>query len=763
MHVRPRLAVVLSMFLLAVGCAKRNAPPAGPTSVADVAIPAPPKGAASLDEVLTSGVDLWGEAALKQPGGPSYDYFAKLLPPLRYVEAPFRVYPIALGAPAAAVKARLLGDGSMLNALGRQPNWRGETGIPVTFRVGARREIFGHDPRQLDGPKYADGYLPIVQTRYEHDGVTVAQEVFADVDAPNHGLALVRFTITDGAEGRVEAQLEGSNIYKAKDGVVHDDGGKVIACYDKNWTFNPARNTMRTELKSGAAATLAFFTRPGDAPFDVAAEYDARRAKCATTWNDLLAKGTTFEIPEPVINNGWRAAMIGNFILKTGDEARYSHGNQYAKLYIGEGGDFVRTMALFGHTEDAERMMTPLYVYTRKGLEYHQAGFKLQMLAHYWRLTRDDSFLRDNEKLWRKELNVILDGREKTSGMLPKEKYAGDIDTMIYSLNSNSNCWRALREMSVVLDGIGLSEESRKLAETAKEYRAVITKELDKVIDRSIDPPFVPLSLSGEEKPYAFIPEVRMGGYWNIMMQYVLGSGVFRVNSDVANDFLRYMQRRGGTVMGLLSTHGETTNYWLARRKINDLYGMRYALALLERDEPDRALISFYGKLAQGFTRDTFIGGEGSDIVPLDAFGRQMYLPPNSAGNANFLQQLRYVCVQDYDTDDDAQPDTLRLLFATPRRWLADGKAIKVNRAPTMFGEVSIAVESQLKDGTVTADLKLPERTPAKTFLRLRLPDGYRVTGAEANGQKLDVENGETINLAPVSGNVKLRATVSKG
>ena len=35
---------------------------------------------------------------------------------------------------------------------------------------------------------------------------------------------------------------------------------------------------------------------------------------------------------------------------------------------------------------------------------------------------------------------------------------------------------------------------------------------------------------------------------------------------------------------------------------------------LWKRDEPDRALVSFYGKLAQGMTRDTFIDGEASGI-----------------------------------------------------------------------------------------------------------------------------------------------------
>ena len=46
--------------------------------------------------------------------------------------------------------------------------------------------------------------------------------------------------------------------------------------------------------------------------------------------------------------------------------------------------------------------------------------------------------------------------------------------------------------------------------------------------------------------------------------------------------------------------------------------------------------------------------------------------------------------VQDWDLDDDGVPETLRLLFATPRRWLEDGKELKVERAPTAFGPVSI-------------------------------------------------------------------------
>jgi hypothetical protein len=74
-----------------------------------------------------------------------------------------------------------------------------------------------------------------------------------------------------------------------------------------------------------------------------------------------------------------------------------------------------------------------------------------------------------------------------------------------------------------------------------------------------------------------------------------------------------------------------------------------------------------------------------------------------------------------------------------------------------------MVVQSRLKEGHVTAELKLPQRMPSRAHLRLRLPDGYRVSGAEANGQKLDIENGETINLAALQGDVTLRVRVTKG
>src|SRR5438093_13466176 len=127
--------------------------------------------------------------------------------------------------------------------------------------------------------------------------------------------------------------------------------------------------------------------------------------------------------------------------------------------------------------------------------------------------------------------------------------------------------------------------------------------------------------------------------------------------------------------------------------------------------------------LAQGLTRDTFLGGEGCSLTPLDGRGRQFYCPPNSAANGFFLTMLRELLVQDLDLDDDGEPETLRLLFGASRRWLDNGKTIRVERAPTSFGPISLLLKCDLQEDEARAVVDLPPRLPQRTLLRLRLPD----------------------------------------
>src|SRR5437870_11466913 len=96
-------------------------------------------------QMAVSPLDLWAEAAVRQPDGPSYEFFKDLLPPLRYVNTDFRHYPIVLGTPGGTSKVRYVSNGSAVNArANKKPMWK-EAGVPVHFFVGAKAEPFGGD------------------------------------------------------------------------------------------------------------------------------------------------------------------------------------------------------------------------------------------------------------------------------------------------------------------------------------------------------------------------------------------------------------------------------------------------------------------------------------------------------------------------------------------------------------------------------------------------------------------------------------------
>lgn len=699
------------------------------------------KSVPALDEALAAREDVWGLAAMKQRDGPSYEFFKKLLPPLRYVNAAFRYYPIVLGAPGSSQKVRLVSNGSAINALARLNTWH-DTGVPVSFFVGTDDRAFGADLRRLKGPDYEDGYLPIVRLAYADDKTTYEEEVFASAnpDLARYGVAFVKFNNRGHSRGQIAARIQSRKPLKILGRTLSTDGSDALVWFDDQWQWHESRQELSAELVKGRSVFLAIASRPGpnvpknpvDALKISGREYNRERERCIACWQKLLDSGMQLDAPEPVVNNAWRSLLIGNMMLAEGNEANYSWGNAYERLFEAECGDAVRAFLLWGWTEQGRQMLPPLLHYTGDKLEFHNAGFKLQTLAHYYWLTGDSQFVRTMRDAYERDIKLIITGREAESGLAPREHYCGDIPTPVYSLSANANSWRGLRDMGAVLDDIGERDEAAVIARTAADYRRRILEAADKSERRDVQPHFMPVALFGAENPTDPLTSTMLGSYWDLMAPYVLGSGVLGAEQERA--IVDYLQEKGGVCMGMIR-FDQHSGLFANENGVDDCYSLRYANTLLRLDEPERALASLYGKLAQGMTENTFISAEGTGLKPLDEFGRPMYLPPNSSANANFLWTLRHLLVQDWDTDDDGRPDTLRLLFATPRAWLRDGQSIKIAHAPTAFGDVSVTIKSRLKQGEVIAEIQPPQREiPKETLLRIRLPDGWRATAVNIVG-----------------------------
>ncbi len=342
----------------------------------------------SLDEAMASRTDLWGELAMRQPNGPSYDFFAPILPPLRYVNADFRCYPIVLSAPNARTKARLIANGSGVNLRGGARSWH-DNGTPVRFRVGPDQFLFGGLDERVTQPTLAEGWLPIVEIRYRHPSpiqqggdIPVAQttpkvppeiyrlEAFAATTPPlaGKGVVFVKFDLTQGTNGYLAVEVDAGSPLKFQDGRVLNDEGRVLALFDSSWEWQTNRALAR--LTPGQVATLAIPTEPLDASTPLVlspATYAQQREACARCWRDLLARGMSVQTPEPYVNDAWRHLICQNFELINGDSIHYSAGNQYDKLYSSEGSDAALALLDWGYAADFRRLMVPLFDFTRPG------------------------------------------------------------------------------------------------------------------------------------------------------------------------------------------------------------------------------------------------------------------------------------------------------------------------------------------------------------------------------------------------------------
>src|ERR1051325_8250170 len=582
----------------------------------------------SLDEAMASKTDLWGELALRQPNGPSYEFFAQLLPPLRYVNADFRYYPIVLSAPNAKVKPRLISNGSGVNLHGGSRAWH-DVGTPVTFRVGPDEFLFGGLRDRLTQPTLAEGWLPIVEIRYRHptpllQGGKVplaAQtpkipaeiyrlEAFAATEPAlaSNGVVFVKFDLTQGTNGTVTVQIDSQSSLSSDNLTAADTSDTAPARFDSAWKFERGRYSAK--LTAGDTATLAIITRPADLPLKCSPQaYAEHRETCAQTWRALLNQGMNLETPEPVVNNAWRHLLCQNFELITGDRMHYSAGNQYDALYESEGSDAAMALMVWGFENDMRRLMVPLLDFTRKGLEFHQAGFKLNNVSRYYWQTRDAAVVKELRPRWEKEARRLTDNRTAENGLFPKEQYCGDISTFVYSLNACSKAWRALRDLGAVLSEVGESADGAHYREVAADFRRVILKAANENVHRESSPPFVPVALYSDEPVHDPILHSRIGSYWNIIIGYTLASGVFPPGSPEESWIPHFQEQHGGLCMGLLRAGGGFA-FWTSANRVNPLYGTRYALDVLRRDEPERALVSFYGMLAQGFTQNTFESGD---------------------------------------------------------------------------------------------------------------------------------------------------------
>ncbi len=158
------------------------------------------------------------------------------------------------------------------------------------------------------------------------------------------------------------------------------------------------------------------------------------------------------------------------------------------------------------------------------------------------------------------------------------------------------------------------------------------------------------------------------------------------------------------------------------------------------RDEIPAALRSFWNTYALSIYPDVNCFAEWAK-----AFGRGAGPVYKTSDECRFVMWLRQFLVCEVG-------QSLWLGRGIPRAWLEDGQAIRIERAPTFFGPMSMVIESHVAHGQIRAGLVLPARNPpGEVWLRLRHPAGRSPTRVFINNEPVPQDRivGEDIRILP--------------
>jgi hypothetical protein len=331
-----------------------------------------------------------------------------------------------------------------------------------------------------------------------------------------------------------------------------------------------------------------------------------------------------------------------------------------------------------------------------------------------------------------------------------------------------------MRDMAHLLGRLGNEQEAAEFGATAETLRAHLTTAVQASQRRLPDGTlFIPGHLYQQPETTVFDPvcSTVLGSYWNLCIPYSLCTDFWRMDGEDMDAILGFMRQHGSFLLGMVRFNYYPTDIGAYTPKglagyythgMDNLYTPSVMRVLAARDETDQLLVMFYGLMAHGMTRGTFMSGEGDSIgvYPGHVY-RSMYGSLVNSTNAAYLQSLRTLLIHDV-YDADGEPSTLRLTPATPKAWLEDGKTISFQDAPTIFGTMSGKIVSHVNANRVIAEWTLPSRNaPGTIHWRLRLPGEKKIASVKVDGKAYDRFDSATgvVDLTGMKGAVSVEVT----
>lgn len=570
-------------------------------------------------------------------------------------------------------------------------------GAQVRLRFG--RELTPLGRRQTKTLK--DGWLPIVLLTAEDGAVRydftlwatplpTAKDWRAAYDWPTEGENFLNWIV-------VKAQNTGSAQAEAKFKVEGDRPG--IAEEDAfAWSLAPGQS---------AEGVVRIPFAPVDDPASLAEE-DPKLwlQRTEQYWQDLILTAARIEVPCKKATEALLAAHVCQLIANDHGELQGGEGF-YDQFYIRDGGYQIMELEEAG-LWDAAAKAVDYYLQSQRddgrfetqSNQFDANGQALWVLWQYYKITDDTEWLRKAYAQMRRAVDWMMKARREApadspfAGVLPVAPADGEYlwDAKHHIVGYDIWNLRGLLCTADAAAALGKDGEAEELLKEAELYRA----DIDAAWKRTGLAHFPP---SWETE----------GTHWG-NTETLWPTELFDRHDPRVTALIRHAREEhgGGFVEG--------TILWLGRPDaIHPYMGAYTVMASLIRGEHEQVVEDFYWYLLHSAATHAF--PEGIYYKRRFAWSNTI---PHVTGASNYALLLRHMLVHE-------RPGELHLLSAVPDWWLAEGQQIRVERAPTHFGEMSLTVRGRA-DG-VQVELEPPKRR-APDRIVVHLPESRPLVGA---------------------------------
>lgn len=512
-----------------------------------------------------------------------------------------------------------------------------------------------------------------------------------------------------------------------------DDAAGDLAVYRRLREVGPAGEALRHERSCGGRA-------------EVGGEFYAALLRAWERDRRFFARGAQVRVPERVVQEAVSASMRLGDLTFRGVLPRYGVG-QYdqerhhsfppATIFLAwacmEWGRFDRARDILSHY--LARYVKPDGTFDYYGPAVAEYGQMLFLCARLVQLTADRDWWDDHLVIIRRMARRLLELREESldrnagdalhCGLipgLPEADYHGDpAQWERYYFAGDVWVCRGLREVGKALkEDTATAAEGARLVEEATAYE----RQIRSAVRAAAGPRgFVPAG-PDEPPPFERMTESRHASYCNyrylpeMMSAGILAPGILR-------RIVRYRRGHGGELLGMTRFEDH----------LDDWPAWHHARGLLDLDDIDGCLLTFYGHLAHHHSRGNWASYEQVRIEPGEGAHRSL------AGGAEQVvpcQVMAPLMLKHMLVDEERDHDTLILLRACPAAWLEAEEGVRFDDIPTRWGPVGLRARRRGDTTDVRLRLDFGERRPWLLFVRLALPEGG-VRSVTVNGERQDL------------------------